>query len=118
MTRTCSPQPDSGSADEGRAEVHGPGLDLNELANVAKRLTVDVNGRRRPSRLRPVEHPPVRLRHAWINDLRRLGTAWGAGSYVAADGKTAQIPAVWQQAWQWVLRRHVAVPFARPTRSE
>jgi ABC-type glycerol-3-phosphate transport system substrate-binding protein len=74
----------------------------NELANVAKRLTVDVNGRRPtdpgfdPSNIRQYGFDTQ-----WINDLRRLGTAWGAGSYVAADGKTAQIPAVWQQAWQW-----------------
>jgi ABC-type glycerol-3-phosphate transport system substrate-binding protein len=74
----------------------------NELANVAKRLTVDANGRKPtdpgfdPSSIRQYGFDTQ-----WINDLRRLGTAWGAGSYVAADGNTAQIPAVWQQAWQW-----------------
>ncbi|HEY5119316.1 MAG TPA: hypothetical protein VII90_07655, partial [Anaerolineales bacterium] len=29
------------------------------------------------------------------------GTYWGNGSYVAADGKTAQVPDAWSAAWKW-----------------
>jgi multiple sugar transport system substrate-binding protein len=29
------------------------------------------------------------------------GSFWGGGSMVAADGKTAQAPDVWQAAWKW-----------------
>ena len=35
------------------------------------------------------------------DDMRGLGAFWGAGSLVAADGKTAQIPAQWATAWKW-----------------
>jgi multiple sugar transport system substrate-binding protein len=32
---------------------------------------------------------------------RRLASAFGAGSLVAPDGKTAQFPDVWKAGWQW-----------------
>jgi multiple sugar transport system substrate-binding protein len=34
-------------------------------------------------------------------DPRGIGTFFGAGSLVADDGKTAQIPASWEEAWKW-----------------
>lgn len=34
--------------------------------------------------------------------LRSIGSFWGADSFVAADGKTAQIPPQWADAWKWV----------------
>ena len=30
-----------------------------------------------------------------------MATGFGGGSLVAADGKTAQLPAAWKAAWQW-----------------
>jgi hypothetical protein len=30
-----------------------------------------------------------------------LGTFWANGSFVAADGKTAQLPAAWKESWAW-----------------
>lgn len=30
-----------------------------------------------------------------------LGTFWANGSYLAADGKTAQIPPAWVDSWKW-----------------
>ncbi|HEY5487964.1 MAG TPA: hypothetical protein VIK06_09965 [Candidatus Limnocylindrales bacterium] len=74
----------------------------DELATIAKQLTVDVNYRKStdagfsPSQIRTYGFDAQ-----WVNDLRRFATPWGAGSYVAADGKTAQIPPVWEQAWKW-----------------
>jgi ABC-type sugar transport system, periplasmic component len=36
------------------------------------------------------------------DDLRGLGAYWGAGKFLADDGKTVQIPAAWATAWKWV----------------
>jgi multiple sugar transport system substrate-binding protein len=74
----------------------------DELATIAKRLTVDTSGRKSTDPgFNPAKIKDYGFDAQWVNDLRRLGTAWGAGSYVATDGKTAQIPAVWEQAWNW-----------------
>ncbi|HVN77863.1 MAG TPA: hypothetical protein VMW38_02600 [Terriglobia bacterium] len=35
------------------------------------------------------------------NSVNYVGAFWQAGSLVAADGKTAQIPDAWKAAWQW-----------------
>lgn len=35
------------------------------------------------------------------DDLRQTGAYWTAGSLVADDGKTAQIPDSWAKAWHW-----------------
>lgn len=35
-------------------------------------------------------------------DARAMGSYFGAGSLVAADGKTAQIPPEWAAAWKWI----------------
>jgi multiple sugar transport system substrate-binding protein len=37
-----------------------------------------------------------------FTDPRGIGTFFGAGSLVAADGKTAQVPDNWKAAWKWV----------------
>ena len=74
----------------------------DELATIAKRLTVDTSGRSSTDpRFDPGTIKDYGFDMQYVEDLRRLGTAWGAGSYVAADGKTAQIPPVWEQAWKW-----------------
>jgi multiple sugar transport system substrate-binding protein len=74
----------------------------DELATIAKQLTVDTSGRRSTDAgFNPAKIKTYGFDTQWINDLRRFATPWGAGSYVAADGKTAQIPAVWEQAWKW-----------------
>jgi ABC-type glycerol-3-phosphate transport system substrate-binding protein len=88
------------------------------LATIAKQLTVDVNYRKSidagfsPSQIRTYGFDAQ-----WVNDLRRFATSWGAGSYVAADGKTAQIPAVWEQAWKWYYDAMWTSHFA-PTNAE
>jgi multiple sugar transport system substrate-binding protein len=35
------------------------------------------------------------------DDARAIGSYFGAGSLVGADGKTAQIPPEWEAAWKW-----------------
>ena len=35
------------------------------------------------------------------SDGRRMGSDFGSGSFVAADGKTAQFPDAWKAAWTW-----------------
>lgn len=35
------------------------------------------------------------------DDMRGLAANWAAGSLVAADGRTAQIPEAWATAWKW-----------------
>jgi multiple sugar transport system substrate-binding protein len=74
----------------------------DELATIAKRLTVDTSGRKSTDPgFNPAKIKDYGFDTQWINDLRRFATPWGAGSYVASDGRTAQIPAVWEQAWNW-----------------
>jgi multiple sugar transport system substrate-binding protein len=74
----------------------------DELATIAKQLTVDTSGRKSTDPgFNPAKIKDYGFDTQWVGDLRRLGTAWGAGSYVAADGKTAQIPPAWAQAWNW-----------------
>ncbi|GAG92073.1 unnamed protein product, partial [marine sediment metagenome] len=36
-----------------------------------------------------------------LTDPRGIGTFFGAGSLIADDGITAQIPETWQAAWKW-----------------
>jgi multiple sugar transport system substrate-binding protein len=40
---------------------------------------------------------------SWVDETQPSywGTYWGNGSYLAADGKTAQAPDVWVAAWKW-----------------
>jgi multiple sugar transport system substrate-binding protein len=74
----------------------------DELASVAKQLTVDTSGKKSTEPgFNPAKIRDYGFDTQWINDLRRFSTPFGAGSYVAADGKTAQVPAVWEQAWKW-----------------
>jgi multiple sugar transport system substrate-binding protein len=74
----------------------------DELATIAKQLTVDTSGRASTeSGFDPAKTKSYGFDLQWVNDLRRFATAFGAGSYVATDGKTAQIPAVWGQAAKW-----------------
>jgi multiple sugar transport system substrate-binding protein len=90
----------------------------DELATIAKQLTVDTSGRKSTDAgFNPAHIRTYGFDTQWINDLRRLGTAWGAGSYVATDGRTAQIPAVWEQAWKWYYDAMWTYHFA-PTGAE
>ena len=72
------------------------------VREVARRLTLDASGKN-------VTQPGfdkskiVQYGFTWNyeNQPSYLGTFWGNGAYTATDGKTAQFPAAWKDAWAW-----------------
>ena len=84
--------------------------DYDTVKEIAKILTVDENGKDAtaggfdPEKIVQWGFEPQR------DDLRQTGAYWGAGSFMADDGKTAQIPEPWAAAWKHVLRRHLDRP--------
>jgi multiple sugar transport system substrate-binding protein len=75
--------------------------DFETLRELALRLTVDENGNDATS----ADFDPDAIVQ-WgyepqYQDLRAQGSYWGAGSLVAEDGTTAEIPPQWQDAWKW-----------------
>ena len=84
-----------------RRRWHAGGLELRHGEHLAKLLTVDENNNDAtqagfdPTKIAQYGFEPQR------DDLRGLGAFWGAGSLVAADGKTVQIPDAWAAAWKW-----------------
>jgi len=76
--------------------------DMDTLAELARRLTVDVNGNDANS----ADFDPANVVQ-WgyepqYQDLRAVGSYFGSGSLVAEDGTTAQVPEHWADAWKWV----------------
>lgn len=72
------------------------------LRKVAMLLTVDKQGN---DATQPGFDPKSIVQYGFEpqrDDLRGLAAYWGAGTLVAADGKTAQIPDAWAAAWKWV----------------
>jgi multiple sugar transport system substrate-binding protein len=74
--------------------------DYDTVKEIAKILTVDENGADAteagfdPTKIVQWGFEPQR------DDLRQTGAYWGAGSFMADDGKTAQIPEPWKAAWK------------------
>ncbi len=75
--------------------------DWNELARVGALLTVDKTDHK-PSDVGfdPKTIVQYGFDFQW-NDLRRMASCFGSGSFVGPDGKTAQVPAVWADAVSW-----------------
>ena len=75
--------------------------DFDTLREVAKRLTVDVNGYNATepqfdaTQIDQYGYEPV------FQDLRAIGSYFGSGSLVAEDDTTAQVPEPWHDAWVW-----------------
>ena len=72
--------------------------DLNTVKLIGKKLTVDANGNDATS---PKFDNTKIVQFGYglqMSDLRGYATAFGAGSFVAADGKSAQIPKQWADA--------------------
>ena len=73
--------------------------DYDTIREIAKILTVDENGNDAtqsnfdPTKIVQWGFEPQR------DDLRQTGAYFGAGQFMAADGKTAQIPDAWRAAW-------------------
>lgn len=65
-------------------------------------LTVDGNGKNASE----ADFDPANIvQYGYVpqyQDARAMGSYFGAGSLVAADGKTAQIPSEWSAAWKWI----------------
>ena len=76
--------------------------DFETLAELARRLTVDVNGNDANS---PDFDPENVVQWGYepqYQDLRAVGSYFGSGSLAAEDGTTAQVPDHWADAWKWV----------------
>jgi len=75
--------------------------DYDTVREIAKLLTVDESGKDAteegfdPDKIVQWGFEPQR------DDLRQTGAYWKAGTLVADDGKTAQIPDAWAAAWKW-----------------
>lgn len=71
------------------------------LTQIAKILTVDSNGN---DATMPEFDKTKIVQYGYVpqyQDPPHIGAFWGAGSMVAEDGKTAQVPQAWQDAWKW-----------------
>lgn len=78
---------------------------MDTLAELARRLTVDVNGNDATS---PDFDPENVVQWGYepqYQDLRAVGSYFGSGSLVADDGTTAQVPDHWAEAWKWMYDR-------------
>jgi len=75
---------------------------MDTLREVSMMLTVDANGKDATS---PDFDNQNITQFGFLNqytDPRGIGTFFGAGSLVADDGVTAQIPDNWKASWKWV----------------
>jgi multiple sugar transport system substrate-binding protein len=71
------------------------------LRKVAMKLTVDENGKDATD---PAFDPTKIVQYGYepeYQGLREIGSFWGADSFLASDGKTAQVPDQWAAAWKW-----------------
>jgi multiple sugar transport system substrate-binding protein len=74
---------------------------MDTLREVAMKLSVDANGKDATSEEFDAEQiVQFGFQNLWT-DPRGIGTFFGAGSLVADDGVTAQIPDEWDAAWKW-----------------
>jgi multiple sugar transport system substrate-binding protein len=79
--------------------------DMDTLAELARRLTVDEAGNDANS---PDFDPETVVQWGYepqYQDLRAAGSYFGSGSLVAEDGTTAQVPEHWADAWKWLYER-------------
>lgn len=87
--------------------------DYDTVRKLALLLTVDKNGKDAteagfdPENIVQWGFEPQR------DDMRQTGAYWKAGSFVAADGKTVQMPDAWVAAWRYfydaIWKDHTAV---------
>ena len=87
--------------------------DYDTARKIALLLTVDENGKDAteagfdPGKIVQWGFEPQR------DDLRQVGAYWKAGTFVADDGTTVQIPDAWATAWHWfydaIWKDHISV---------
>jgi multiple sugar transport system substrate-binding protein len=76
--------------------------DMDTLAELARRLTVDVNNNDANSPDFDPENVAQWGYEPQYQDLRATGSYFGSGSLVAEDGTTAEVPEHWADAWKWM----------------
>jgi len=72
------------------------------VKTVAQRLTVDSNGKNATEDgFDATKIVQYGFSYNFEGQPSYLGTFWANGAFVAADGKTAQIPPAWLDSWKW-----------------
>jgi multiple sugar transport system substrate-binding protein len=83
--------------------LDGAQVDWNwdTVRKVAMKLAVDKSGKdATEAGFDPANQTQYGFEFQWTEG-RRLASAFGSGSLVAADGKTAQFPDAWKIGWKW-----------------
>jgi multiple sugar transport system substrate-binding protein len=75
--------------------------DYATIKEIAKLLTVDKNGKDSTQAGFDAKHIVQYGFEPQRDDIRGLGAYFGAGSLLAADGKTVAVPSAWQDGWKW-----------------
>jgi multiple sugar transport system substrate-binding protein len=71
------------------------------VRKLAMKLSVDKTGKdATQTGFDPANQVQFGFSFMW-SEGRRMGSDFGSGSFVAADGKTAQFPDPWKAAWAW-----------------
>jgi len=71
------------------------------VRKIAMKLSVDKNGKAADQAgFDPTKQTQWGFEFQWTEG-RRLASGFGSGSFVAADGKTAQFPDAWKAGWTW-----------------
>jgi len=74
---------------------------MDTLKELSMFMTVDANGNDATMEgFDPESIVQFGFQNQWT-DPRGIGTFFGAGSFLADDGETAQIPEEWEAAWKW-----------------
>lgn len=99
----------------------GKTWDWNEVAAIAAQLTTDQGGKKSTQAgFDATKIATYGIDFQWA-DARRMASCFGAGSFVAADGRTAQVPAVWNDAFSWyydaVWTKHIAPDVSAQTQA-
>lgn len=74
---------------------------FDTVREIAMILTVDANG---VDATQEGFDPTQIVQYGYVpqyQDIRAIGSYWGAGNFLADDGKTFQIPPQWEAAWRW-----------------
>ena len=93
-------------------QYQGGTWDWDALAKVAAQLTVDQSGNISTSAaFDKTKIKTYGMDFQWAS-ARSMAAAFGGGSFVGTDGKTAQIPQVWADAYSWyydaIWTKHIA----------
>lgn len=83
-------------------QYDGKDWTFETFTELAKKLTVDSNNKdATQDGFDKTQVVQWGMNYQWGTDFTNIGATFGNGTVVADDGKTAQIPAAWQQGMQW-----------------